>query len=479
MQALTRSEARRVLAECIASPAWFTHHWLSIEDRTSGDWLPFRLWDAQSEAILSLESHNLVLWLKARQLGMTWLALAYTLHTLLFFPGSQVLLFSRRDDEAMDLLVRLKGMYSRLPEWMKTSSDRGDAHEWELSNGSRCLAFPTTAGDSYTATMAIVDEADLVPNLDKLLGSVKPTIDAGGKLLLLSRPDKSRPLSPFKRLARAALQGEGPWHLLFLPWHARPGRTAAWYEDQKADSLTRTGSLDTLWEQYPGTPEEALAARTLDKRLAPLWLTRTYKAGNPIAVGGSTDAAGTAVPAIPGLAVYAYPAPGEKFVVGVDPAEGNPTSDDSALCVLNARTGEQAAVLFGKIDPSVTASYADAIGRYYNQAALMVERNNHGGSVLMWLKDNSNLRRLKGHDKNHGWLSSSKGKCLLYDAVADAVRDGEVVVRDAKTYQQLADLEGSTLRAPEGLNDDAADAFALAVVGMPLADRGVWKAESF
>jgi hypothetical protein len=471
MQALTRSEARRVLAECIASPAWFTHHWLSIEDRTSGDWLPFRLWDAQSDAILSLESHNLVLWLKARQLGMTWLALAYTLHTLLFFPGSQVLLFSRRDDEAMDLLVRLKGMYSRLPEWMKTSSDRGDAHEWELSNGSRCLAFPTTAGDSYTATMAVVDEADLVPNLDKLLGSVKPTIDAGGKLLLLSRPDKSRPLSPFKRLARAALQGEGPWHLLFLPWHARPGRTAAWYEDQRADSLTRTGSLDALWEQYPGTPEEALAARTLDKRLPPAWLTKAYRPTKPIEAKGA--------PLLPGLRLYQEPQPGAKYVIGGDIAEGNPTSDDSGLCVLDARTGEQVAAMDGKFDPAVTAGYADRLGAYFNQAALMIERNNHGHSTLLWLKDNSSLRRLKGHDKNHGWLSSSKGKCLLYDAVADAVRDGEVVVRDAKTYQQLADLEGSTLRAPEGLNDDAADAFALAVVGMPLADRGVWKAESF
>jgi hypothetical protein len=442
-----------------------------IEDRTTASWLPFHLWPAQGQALLSIDNHNLVLWLKARQLGMTWLALAYTLHTLLFFPGSQVLLFSRRDDEAMDLLVRLKGIYQRLPEWMKTVSDRGDAHEWELSNGSRCLAFPTTAGDSYTATLAIVDEADLVPNLDRLLGSVKPTIDAGGKLLLLSRPDKAKPLSPFKRLARAALQGEGPWHLLFLPWSARPGRTQAWYEDQRADSLARTGALDALWEQYPSTAEEALAARTLDKRLPPAWLNAVYKPMKPIQ---PKDA-----PLLPGLRIYVEPQPGGKYCLGGDIAEGNPTSDDSALCVIDAVTGEQVAAMDGKFDPAVTAGYADKLGTYYGGAGLMIERNNHGHSTLLWLKDNSRLRRLKGHDKDHGWLSSTKGKVLLYDAVADSIRDGEVIIHDPKTYQQLADLEGSSLRAPEGLHDDASDAFALAVVGMPQANRPAWRAESF
>jgi len=54
------------------------------------------------------------------------------------------------------------------------------ARTWALANGSVARAFPTNAGDSYTATLAIVDEADLVPDLDRLMRSVKPTIDAGG-----------------------------------------------------------------------------------------------------------------------------------------------------------------------------------------------------------------------------------------------------------------------------------------------------------
>ena len=51
------------------------------------------------------------------------------------------------------------------------SSPVDNDHEWQLSNGSRVLAFPTTAGDSYTASLAIVDEADLVPDLGRLMAA--------------------------------------------------------------------------------------------------------------------------------------------------------------------------------------------------------------------------------------------------------------------------------------------------------------------
>src|ERR1700722_12228946 len=118
--------------------------------------------------------NRLVVVLKARQLGLTWLVLAFALWLMLFHPIATVLLFSRRDDEAADLLaVRLHGMYDRLPAWLQAEGITADnAHEWALSSGSRALAFPTTAGDGYTATLAVVEGADLCPDLDRLMRAV-------------------------------------------------------------------------------------------------------------------------------------------------------------------------------------------------------------------------------------------------------------------------------------------------------------------
>jgi hypothetical protein len=449
----------REIRKCRRSAAYFLDTFCLVYDATAASWIPFRLWPAQAETLQTFEDRRLIVVLKARQLGLTWLALGFALWLLLFHPAATVLLFSRRDDESVDLLKnRLRGMYDRLPDWLKVRALLIDNdHELSLSNGSRVLAFPTTAGDSYSATLAIVDEADLVPDLDRLLRAVKPTIDGGGRMILLSRADKSKPRSPFKRIYSAARQGLTDWRPVFLPWHARPDRDHAWYESQRADILYRTGSLDDLHEQYPATDAEAISPRALDKRIAPQWLQQCYVDQTPL-----TDLP-PGSPSIPGLEVYRLPEPGRVYVIGADPAEGNPTSDDSALSVLDKETGEEAAALAGKFQPAVLAAHADTIAHWFNDAAILVERNNHGHAVLLWLRDNSRLHILFGHDAMQGWLSSSKGKALLYDTCADAFREGDTKLHSFAAFTQLSLIEGSTLRAPDGEHDDRADAYSLAL----------------
>jgi hypothetical protein len=351
-----------------------------------------------------------------------------------------VLLFSKRDDEAAELLgFRLPEMYLRLPAWMRSKLTADTAHKMEFPSGSRVLAFATTGGRSYTATLAIIDEADHVPDLEAMLNAVKPTVDAGGRLILLSTADKWQPESTFKNIYRAARQKQNNYHPIFLPWGARPDRTPAWYDDQRRTVLAQTGApLDDLHQEYPATDVEALSPRSLDKRIPAAWLQRCYAEAAPIYAPGA--------PAVPGLAVYALPAAGRKYVIGMDPAEGNPTSDDSALCVIDKETGEQVAELAGRFEPSVFAFYGYQISRYFNKAAFFVERNNHGHAVLLWFRVHArDAKLLHGHDGNAGWLSSALGKTKLYDAAADALKNGEAAIHSFATFTQLASIEGNTL----------------------------------
>lgn len=445
--------------------ALFIHDYCMIYDGKTRRWIPFDLWPMQGQVIDQLDSHQMNVILKARQMGLTWVCIGFALWLMIFYPIQTILLFSRRDEEAVELLdFRLKGMYRRLPKWMQTREVKtSNAHEFKLSNESRALAFPTTGGRSYTGTFALVDEADFVLDLGALINAVEPTIEAGGQMILLSTADKNTPESEFKRLFRAAEAGENSWNAIFLPWFARPDRTEGWYEQRKRNSIARTGSLDDLRQEYPTTAQEALAPRTLDKRLAFDWFGTQF-----IERKGLTDDALVLAggPAINGLVVYRLPQPNHRYVIGIDPAEGNPTSDDSALSVVDADSGEEVARLAGKIQPEVLAAYANEIGLWYNRAAAMVERNNHGHTVILWLKDNGNLTLLTGHDGKIGWLSSSKGKAILYDSVATAYRKKKRILHSSETLNQLLSIEGSTLRAPKGQRDDLADADALATVAM-------------
>lgn len=455
---MTQAEQIREVAKCFRSPAYFIDTYCQIYDATTGEWVQFRLWPEQKQSLLTILNNLLVIMLKARQLGLTWLVLGFALWLVIFRPAATVLLFSKRDDEAVYILdERFKGMWIRLPDFLRAGLNVIDDndHVWSLSNGSVVRAFPTSAGDSYTATLAIVDEADLVPDLNRLMRAVKPTIDAGGRMILLSRSDKKKPQSEFKMIYRAAKRHLSPWVAIFLAWFVRPGRDAAWYEMQKQDIFTRTQSLDDLYEQYPATDTEALSPATKDKRIPGAWLEKSYHEREPASLPAALN--------ISGLEIYADVELGRQYVIGGDPAEGNPTSDDSALTVQDRLTGEEVAALAGKYQPATFGFYLDQIGRYYNNAEILVERNNHGHAVLLWLRDNSKLNRLKDpRDGKDGWLSNSIGKALLYDTETDVFRTGDTILHSFETYTQLASIEGSTLLAPEGERDDRADSHALA-----------------
>lgn len=460
---LTLEEKTEIL-RCSQSCAYFISRFAYIYNATESAWVPFDLWPMQEATLVSLHHERLALVLKARQLGLSWLVIGYALWLMLYRPQAAVLIFSQRDEEAIELLGRLKGVYERLPEYMQAEAIGSDnKHEFSLANGSSAKSFPTTAGRSYTGTMVIVDEADFLPDLESLLNAVKPTIDAGGKMILISTADKSQPESTFKRIYRAARKGENEWTGIFLPWQARPARDEHWYERIKADIVSQTGALDNLFQEYPATDTEALAPRSLDKRISPMWIEACFDESDPMPAIPST-------PVIAGLDLFKYRNKGQMYVIGADPAEGNPSSDDSAATVMDVATGEEVACLAGKFEPAVFGSHLVLLSHYFNDAAILVERNNHGHAVIQWLQENAPRQRLlPGHDQKTGWMSSKLGKALLWTEAADHFLSSSQaetkILHSFASYSQIASIDGSTLRAPEGQHDDRAVSFALAQCG--------------
>jgi hypothetical protein len=130
------------------------------------------------------------------------------------------------------------------------------------------------------------------------------------------------------------------------------------------------------------------------------------------------------------------------------------------------------AVLAARVEPGLFARMVAQVAGWYNAADVLVERNNHGHALLLALADDGTVKLLDGYDGRPGWLSNVKGKPLLYDTLAEAVRDQAVLLHDETTLAQLASIEASTLRAPTGLHDDRADACALAVAALAFGNRG-------
>ncbi len=244
----------------------FIHNQVIIDDaQDHGDGvgtMPFHLWEAQRELLTAIETEPRLLILKARQLGISWLCCAYALHLCLFKPNRLVLTFSIGQEEANEMMRRIQAMYDRLPEAMRAQHpvSKRNTEEITWANGSAIHALPSrkSAGSGYTASLIILDEFAKNENASKLYAAVKPTIDGGGKMIILSTANGAGNL--FHDMVEKAKAGTSRFAFRFLPWQARPGRDQAWYADVAADSET----MALMKQEYPADPDEAFEASEVD-----------------------------------------------------------------------------------------------------------------------------------------------------------------------------------------------------------------------
>lgn len=459
------------LAKCAADAAYFCDNYGIIDDAQGhgdgGGTMPFRLWPAQVRVMWQLMTVRLLIILKARQLGISWLCCAYALWMCLFSPGKMVLCFSQGQAEANELLRRIKVLYERLPEWMldalpKIIKDNTGELEWD--NGSRVKSLPATqkAGRSLTASLVILDEAAFLQWAGALYTALKPTIDGGGQLIILSTANGLGNL--FHQLWTRAVKRLNAFVTIFLPWWSRPGRSRAWYEAQ----LGEYTEPEMVKQEYPASATEAFIASGRN-RFAAAWLENQAKnVRDPIPVGKLSEAFSALSTRVEAgknsLLIYRQPEKGRRYLLGADVAEGLAHGDFSAGVVVDAETWEEVACLHGHWEPDVYAGHLMALGKLYNNAVIAPERNNHGHTVLAALKREAYPNVYTAPDTHPGWLTNIKTKPQSIDIVAEALRDSLCKVRTQMALDEMQIYrvfdDGKT-GAPDGYFDDLVMAWAI------------------
>jgi phage terminase large subunit-like protein len=105
---------------------------------------------------------------------------------------------------------------------------------------------------------------------------VKPTIDGGGKMIVLSTANGAGNL--FHDMVEKAKKELSRFAFRFLPWWARPGRDAAWYASVEADAIDSS----LMKQEYPATPDEAFEASEVDSFLSSISLWDACKEELPL-----------------------------------------------------------------------------------------------------------------------------------------------------------------------------------------------------
>lgn len=169
-------------------------------------------------------------------------------------PGRTALMLSQGQLEANELINRIRLLlfsYSGDADLPRLMVENTTELAWE--NGSRIKSLSATrkAGRSFTASIVVLDEFAFMQWGTEVLAAVKPTIDGGGQLIMLSSADGNG--SAFHRFWQAAQSGATGFTPIFLDWQANPNRDAGWRDARLAEGLDPSDVL----REYPANDLEA------------------------------------------------------------------------------------------------------------------------------------------------------------------------------------------------------------------------------
>ena len=166
------------------------------------------------------------------------------------------------------------------------------------------------------------------------------------------------------------------------------------------------------------------------------------------------------------LEIWLPPVPGKAYLVAVDPAGGGSAGDYSAAQVLEMETGLQCAEFAGHIGGLELARLVSGLAAEYNQAWLVVERNNHGSGVLAYLHQSCRYARVYEQDGQPGWLTTSMSRPAALGRLGAALVDAperfqsRKFLAECRSFVRLA--KGGTGAQP-GTHDDRVMAMAIAL----------------
>jgi hypothetical protein len=176
------------------------------------------------------------------------------------------------------------------------------------------------------------------------------------------------------------------------------------------------------------------------------------------------------------LSVWELPKAGSQYVFGVDVSTGS-SKDFSVAIVINKGTGEQVAMLRGRIPVDEYAEHLYQLGHFYNYAWCCPEINSYGLSVLNDLVKMGYTKIYKRSEMNGansqkslGFYTSTTTKPGLIKNLVGACKDGKVRIRARVLLEEMSSFvqistktgRGVRLEARSDCFDDCVMAFAMA-----------------
>jgi hypothetical protein len=354
--------------KCAGDPVYFMKKYVKIQHPIRGT-ISFNLFPFQEKTLTDFHQHDFNIVLKSRQMGISTLVAAYSLWMMLFQEDKNILVISKTQEVAKEIVSKVRFANDNLPSWLKRKALDNNKLSLKLSNGSRILAVSSAsdAGRSFALSLLIIDEAAFIDKIDEIWTAAYPTLSTGGRAIILSTPNGVGNF--FHRMWKDAESQKNNFNFISLPWHLHPERDQIWRDKQT---------------EVAKSPKEAAqecdcSFLTSGATVVDLAIVEYYKETlqrNPVECRGIDKSEW----------IFEYPDYSRTYLVCADVARGDST-DFSAYHVLDAETLNQCVEYKGQIDLVSFGHQLVNIATTYNNALLIVENTGVGFGTIQTIVD--------------------------------------------------------------------------------------------
>lgn len=485
------------------------------------------------------------IFLKARQLGISTLSEGLIFHDTATNSFKNSLIIAHEDSATQNLFNMSKLFYDEVPSWLKPmkkySNEKAlsfenpttDDEEKRANPGLRSKITVATAKNVKTARSQTIhnlhaSEVAFWDDAETLMLGLMQCIPREPNTMVLIESTANGIGGWFYDLWKGAERGENDFLPIFLAWFLDPDYQIEFESPEKKDEFLQevmettidakgsevfteerllmeehnlsleqlnwrryairtlcNGDIDQFKQEYPSTPDEAFIASGRPKfNVGALrkHKKKCYKGkkGYLFDKGGKIefveDEKGY-------VEIWKEPEPNKFYCIGADVAEGLAHGDYSDAYVGESEGFEIVANWHGHIDPDLYGKELVKLARYYNEAYVGVENNNHGLTTLRAINrlEYWNIYYQKTYDylndkttQKMGWNTNRKTKPLMIDKEAEYIREGWIRCYDEDWVMQgltyVIDDAGLTNAQP-GCFDDKVMAMAI-LLQMLLEGKG-------
>lgn len=444
------------LRKCANDVVYFVKKYCKIQHPVKGE-IPFELYPYQENMLRSFAGERLTVVLSARQTGKSQTSAAFLLWFATFHFDKTILIASNKNDNAMEMIFRIRFMYERLPRWLKAgvNDDGWNKHSIGFDNGSRIHSTATSenAGRGMSISLLFLDEFAFVRDTvqQEFWTSMAPTLATGGSCIICSTPNGDYNL--FAQTWRGANipstdtpgQGINGFAPIEVRWDEPPGRDEVF----KKKEIAKIGEL--RWKQEYECEFLSNDPLLIDT-IVLANLTEIVHNISPIGTAGE-------------LKFYRQPVANATYLVGMDVATGS-GSDFTTIVAYEFPSLEQVAEFRSNTMSSVTAYHMlKKLLRIYEKAQstvyYSVENNGVGEAIIALMEADENPPQTaefiseEGQNRK-GMTTTGKSKIKACMSFKEMVERNAITINSKALVAEMKQFvrKGGSYAAKTGGTDD-------------------------